>query len=83
MTTEEIIDTYTNENGFLFGIDTVMKVLCPGALYNLQVEQGNFKIVVWDESNDQPAPSSQEIREEYIRHQAIKETLDYLKSKEK
>jgi hypothetical protein len=83
MTTKELIETYSNENGFLFGIDTVMKVLRPEALYNLQVEQGNFKIVVWDKTNKQLPPSSQEIKEEYIRHQAIKETLDYIKSKEK
>ena len=83
MTTEQLIETYSNENGFLFGVDVVMQVLCPDALYNLQVEQGNFKIVVWDESNKHPAPSSQEIREEYIRHQAIYETLEYIKRKEK
>lgn len=83
MTTAEIIDTYTNENGFLFGIDTVMSVLRPNALYCLEVKHGNFQIISWDKSNKENPPTSQEIREEYIRHQAIKETLDYLKSKEK
>ena len=83
MTTAEIIETYTNENGFLFGTDTVMQVLRPNALYCLKVEAGKFEIVSWDESNKQDLPSSQEIREEYIRHQAIKEALDYIKNKEK
>jgi hypothetical protein len=82
MSTEELIDTYSNENGFLFGIDTVMKVLRPNALYCLKVENGNFTIVSWDKTNKQNPPSSQEIKEEYIRHKAIKETIDYINSKE-
>lgn len=83
MTTEEIIDTYKNEDEFLFGVDIVMQVLRPNALYSLQVENEYYKIVYWDVSNKEPPPSSQEIREEYIRHQAIKETLDYIRNKEK
>jgi hypothetical protein len=83
MITQELIKTFTNENGFLFGTDTVMQVLRPNALYCLKVESGNFQIISWDKSNKENPPTSQEIREEYIRHQAIKETLDYIKSKEK
>ena len=82
MTTEELIETYSNEKGFLFGTDVVMQVLRPDSLYCLKVEAGKFEIVSWDESNKQDPPSSQEIREEYIRHKAIKEVLEYLKNKE-
>jgi hypothetical protein len=83
MITEKLIETHSNENGFLFGTDVVMQVLRPNAIYCLNVEGGNFKIVSWDESNEQDPPSSQEIREEYIRHQTIYEVLEYLKNKEK
>jgi hypothetical protein len=83
MSIEELIKTYSNENGFLFGTNVVMQVLRPDALYCLQVEGGNFKIVSWDKTNKQNPPSSQEIREEYIRHQAIYEVLEYLRNKEK
>lgn len=83
MSIEELIKTYSNENGFLFGTDTVMQVLRPNALYCLHVESGNFNIVSWDKTNKQNAPSSQEIREEYIRHRAIYEVLEYLRNKEK
>ena len=82
MTTKELIETYSNENGFLLGTDIVMQVLRPNAIYCLSVEGGNFRIVSWDESNTEPPPSSQEIKEEFFRHKAIKETLEYIKNKE-
>ena len=78
MTIEQLIQEFTNEQGFQFGIDIVMKSLRPDALYCLSAEGGTFNIVEWDESNELPAPSSQEIRDEYIRHQTIKEFLEYL-----
>ena len=78
MTIEELIKEFSNEQGFQFGIDIVMKSLRPGALYGLSASGGTFEIVSWDESNTEPAPSSQEIRDEYIRHQTIKEFLEHL-----
>jgi hypothetical protein len=78
MTIEELIKEFSNEQGFQFGIDIVMKSLRPGALYGLSASGGTFEIVSWDESNELPAPSSQEIRDEYIRHQTIKEFIDVL-----
>ena len=82
MTIEELITEFSNEQGFQFGIDIVMKSLRPGALYGLSASGGTFEIVSWDESNIEPAPSSQEIRDEYIRHQTIKEFLEHLKENE-
>ena len=78
MTIDELIKEFSNEQGFQFGIDIVMKSLRPGALYCLSASGGTFEIVEWDETNEEPAPSSQEIRDEYIRHQTIKEFLDHL-----
>ena len=78
MTIEELIKEFSNEQGFQFGIDIVMKSLRPGALYGLSASGGTFEIVSWDETNELPPPSSQEIRDEYIRHQTIKEFLDHL-----
>lgn len=78
MTIEQLIKEFTNEQGFQFGIDIVMKSLRPNALYCLSASGGTFEIVSWDESNELPAPTSQEIRDEYIRHQTIKEFLDLL-----
>lgn len=82
MTIEELIKEFSNEQGFQFGIDIVMKSLRPGALYGLSASGGTFEIVSWDESNTEPPPSSQEIRDEYIRHQTIKEFLDSIKNYE-
>jgi len=83
MTIEELIKEFTNEQGFQFGIDIVMKSLRPGALYGLSASGGTFEIVSWDETNELPAPSSQEIRDEYIRHQTIREFIDMLEANKK
>lgn len=83
MSIEELINKFSNEQGFKFGIDIVMESLRPNSIYSLTSENGYFKIVYWDECNTQTPPSSQEIREEYLRHQSIKETLDYIRNKEK
>jgi hypothetical protein len=83
MTIEELIKEFTNEQGFQFGIDIVMKSLRPGALYGLSASGGTFEIVSWDESNELPPPSSQEIRDEYIRHQTIREFIDMLEANKK
>ena len=74
----ETIKTYTNENGFSWGINTVMKSLVPEASYDL-TSAGEFIIDRWE--SIYPQPTSQEIRDEYIRQQTIAEVIDYLKSK--
>ena len=73
---EETIKAYTNENGFSWGINTVMKSLAPGASYDL-TSAGEFIIDRWD--SPLPQPTSQEIRDEYIRQQTIAECLEYFK----
>lgn len=82
MTTQELIEKYTDETGeFIFGIDKVMDALRPNALYELSIGNGIFTVTRWDEGQPFEAPTSEEIREEYIRHQTIKETLEYIRSK--
>mgnify|MGYP003640305181 FL=1 len=73
---EETIKAYTNENGFAWGINTVMKSLAPGISHDL-TSAGDFIIDRWD--SDLPQPTSQEIRDEYIRQQTIAECLEYFK----
>jgi len=75
---EETIKAYTNENGFAWGINTVMKSLAPGASYDL-TSAGQFIIDRWD--SELPQPSSQEIRDEYIRQQTIAECIKYYEEK--
>jgi len=75
----ETIKTYSNENGFSWGINTVMKALVPEASYDL-TSAGEFIIDRWD--SIYPQPTSQEIKEEYIRQQTIAEIIEYLKSKD-
>jgi len=73
---EQTIKAYTNENGFSWGINTVMKSLAPGASYDL-TSAGDFIIDRWE--SELPRPSSREIRDEYIRQQTIADCLVYFK----
>jgi acyl CoA:acetate/3-ketoacid CoA transferase len=43
LTVEETIKAYTNENGFAWGINTVMKSLAPDASYDLTSSQSEIK----------------------------------------
>jgi hypothetical protein len=75
---EETIKAYTNENGFSWGINTVMKSLAPNVSYDMTCA-GEFIIDRWD--SYLPQPTSQEIRDEYIRQQTIAECIEYFKNK--
>ena len=75
---EETIKAYTNENGFSWGINTVIKALVPEANYDL-TSAGEFIIDRWD--SIYPQPTSQEIRDEYIRQQTIAECIEYFNNK--
>jgi hypothetical protein len=75
LSVEATINRYTNENGFCWGINTVMKSLAPIASYDLTSAQGTFIIDRWDSLL--PQPTSQEIRDEYIRQQTIAECIEY------
>ena len=82
MNIEDTIKAFTNENGFSWGIDTAMKALRPDCLHCLSASGGTFEIIDWPEGQEMGPPSSQEIRDEYIRQQTINEFLEYLKEKE-
>jgi hypothetical protein len=71
---EETIKAYTNENNFCWGINTVIKSLVPEASYDL-TSAGEFIIDRWE--SIYPQPTSQEIRDEYIRQQTIAECIEY------
>ena len=76
----ETIKTFHNENGFAWGDNTVIKALVPNASYDMTSIGGTFIIDRWD--SIYPQPTSQEIRDEYIRQQTISEVIDYLKTKD-
>jgi hypothetical protein len=77
LSVKKLIKKYTNENGFAWGINTVMDALAPGANYDL-TSAGEFIIDRWD--SPLPQPTSQEIRDEYIRQQTIAECIEYFKT---
>jgi len=69
------IKKFTNENGFAWGDNTVIKALVPEASYDMTSAGGTFIIDRWE--SIYPQPTSQEIRDEYIRQQTIAECIDY------
>jgi hypothetical protein len=75
LSVEATIKRYTNENGFSWGINTVMKSLAPNVSHDLTSTGGTFIIDRWD--SNLPQPTSQEIRDEYIRQQTIAECIEY------
>jgi len=76
---ETTIKKYTNENGFSWGINTVMESLAPGAKYDLVSTGGTFIIERWDSLL--PQPTAREIRDEYIRQETIAECIKYFENK--
>ena len=76
LSVKKLIEKFSNENGFAWGINTVMKSLAPGISHDL-TSAGDFIIYRWD--SPLPQPTSQEIRDEYIRQQTIAECLEYFK----
>lgn len=78
---EETIKAYTTEHGFAWGINTVMKSLAPNVSHDLSSVAGEFIIDRWE--SDLPQPTSQEIRDEYIRQQTIAECIQYYKENKK
>lgn len=77
LSVKKLIEKFSNENGFAWGINTVMKSLAPNANYDL-TSAGEFIITRWE--SDLPQPTSQEIRDEYIRQQTIAECIEYFNS---
>ena len=71
----ETIKAYTNENGFAWGINTVMKSIAPNINYQICCVDGEFILKEWNSSL--PQPTSQEIRDEYVRQQTIAECIEY------
>lgn len=76
---EKTIKAFTTEHGFAWGINTVMKSLAPIASYDLTSTGGTFIIDRWE--SIYPQPTSQEIRDEYIRQQTIAECIEYFNNK--
>lgn len=68
---------------FRFGLDTVMESLRPLCLWEISAAGGQFNITRWDEGQYEGPPSSQEIRDEYIRQQTIMECYEYFNQKDK
>ena len=81
LSVKETIKMFSNENGFAWGINTVMKALVPKASYDLTAANETFIIDRWD--SIYPQPTSQEIKEEYVRQQTIAECIEYFKNNKK
>ena len=77
LTVENTIKDYTNENGFSWGLNTVMQSIAPGAIYDVTAVGGEFIVNKWESTL--PKPTSEEIKIEYIRQETIAECVKYFK----
>ncbi len=75
LTVKETIEKYTNENGFAWGVETAVDAVKPDLQYDLSVANGEFIINSWSLKQ----PTSNQIKEEYIRQKTIAECLDFIK----
>ena len=51
-TTKQVIEKYTNENGFSWGVNTVMDSLIRNTEYELKAWEGNYTLERWH--NEKP-----------------------------
>jgi len=86
LSVEKTIEALTNEHGFAWGLNSVMGILRPGCLYQLEAKGGDFIITQWEENQWSEekqcyleAPTSREIRDEYVRQQTIAECIEHFK----
>ena len=77
LTVERTIKDYTNENGFSWGLNTVMQSIAPEAIYDVTSVGGKFIVNHWESTL--PKPTSDEIKTEYIRQETIAECIKYFK----
>mgnify|MGYP003348627959 FL=1 len=59
-----------------------MQSLRPLCLYEVECSGGEFIITRWDEGQYEGPPTSQEIKDEYIRHKTVAECYNYFVKKE-
>ena len=81
-TIEEFIENckIDDTDEFRFGLDTVMQSIRPLCLWEISAAGGTFEITRWDEGQYEGPPTSQEIRDEYIRQQTIIECYKHFMS---
>lgn len=71
-----------NSDDFRFGLETVMESLRPLCYYEITANGGVFEITKWKEDQYEGPPTSQELRDEYIRQQTIIECYKYFNNKQ-
>tara|TARA_R110000824_G_scaffold385362_1_gene579595 strand:- start:27 stop:323 length:297 start_codon:yes stop_codon:yes gene_type:complete len=75
LTVKDRIKKFSKKSGFAWGINTAVEALKSEIEWQVKAEGGKFTITKWEARQ----PTSQEIREEYIRQQTIAECLEYFK----
>ena len=73
---EALRKKFSNKDGFAWGVNTTVEALKPDIEWQLNNHEGVFTLTKWEA----PQPTSQELREEYIRQQTIAECIDYFRN---
>lgn len=77
MNVNEIFNSFSGVTGLNYGIDTAIKALRPGAKFEIDTTAGIFKFNYWDDSENRPEPTKEEILKEFEFQKKIAEYYAY------
>ena len=73
----ELVKQFSGTEGMAYGIDTAIKALRPGAKFQMTAGNGEFAFPQWWDPNGLPAPSKDEIMEEFEYQKKVAEHYQY------
>jgi hypothetical protein len=65
MNFDELVKNFSGDTALNVGIDTAIKALRPGAKWDLSTDGGKFKFTRFDDPENRPVPTDEEIHKEY------------------
>ena len=77
MNAYELVKQFSGTEGMAYGIDTAIKALRPGAKFQMTAGNGEFAFPQWWDPNGLPAPSKDEIMEEFEYQKKVAEYYQY------
>jgi len=77
MNVNDLMKSFTGQNGLAYGVDTAIKGLRPGAKFDMIAEGGDFFWPRWEDPNELPPPTREEIMNEVERQKQVAEYYQY------
>jgi hypothetical protein len=77
MDVKEVMANFTGENGMAIGIDTAIKALRPGCIYEIAMSGGEITYNRWWDPNGLKPPTRKEVDEEYAYQEKLAKHYQY------